>query len=155
MAGVLDCLPQAGRPTSKSVSGQAENLTLDRLNNAAALLASSDDIPVDPIPDTTAQDTRSPRADATATVGTTTTSDRAHKRPHPGTSGDFLLSTKRRRPASPTLLGSASAPDRAFARGSRASSPSSRAPAGFGKSTLLRAALAAPFSNDRSAAGLR
>ena len=144
---------QGGR-LRKAYLGKAEDLTLDRLDNAAALLASSDDIPVDPIPDTTAQDTRSPRADAAATVGTTTTSDRAQKRPHPGTSGDPLLLTKLSVPPARRSLVARPHLIERLRGGLSGKLTLVCAPAGFGKSTLLSAALAAPFSNDRSTAWL-
>ena len=143
---------QGGR-LRKAYLGKAENLTLDRLDNAAALLASSDDIPVDPIPDTTAQDTRSPRADATATVGTTT-NDLARKRTRPGTSGDPLLLTKLSVPPARRSLVARPHLTERLRGGLSGKLTLVCAPAGFGKSTLLSAALAAPFSNERSAAWL-
>jgi len=130
---------QSGR-LRKAYLGKAEDLTLDRLNKAAAVLArSDDDIPADPSPDTTVQDARSARTDAATTVGPAATNDHARERPRQGTSGDPLLSTKLSVPAARPSLVARPYLNKRVDEGLKRKLTLLSAPPGFGKTTLLSA----------------
>jgi len=127
---------QGGR-LRKAYLGKAEDLTLDRLHNAAVVLESSDDIPGDPSPDTTVCDARSLRTDSAATAGAAATNDDAQQRPRQGTSGDPLLLTKLSIPSTrPSLVPRLRLSER-LEEGLERKLTLVSAPAGFGKSTLL------------------
>jgi LuxR family maltose regulon positive regulatory protein len=139
---------QSGR-LRKAYLGKAEDLTLDRLNKAAAVLArSDDDVPADPSPDTTVHDAQSARTDAATTVGPAATNDRARERPRQGTGGDPLLSTKLSVPlARPSLVPRPCLNERVD-EGLKRKLTLLSAPAGFGKTTLLSA-----WASDLSGSG--
>jgi LuxR family maltose regulon positive regulatory protein len=128
----------------KAYLGKAEDLTLDRLDDAAAVLArSDDDIPVDPSPDTTVHDAGSTRTDVATTVGPAATSDRARERPRQEMSGDPLLLTKLSVPTvRPSLVPRPHLSER-LGEGLGCKLTVVSAPAGFGKTTLLSMWLAA------------
>jgi LuxR family maltose regulon positive regulatory protein len=139
----------------KAYLGKAEDLTLERLDEAARVLARSDDeIPVDPSPDTTVHQAGSAPIDAATTVGPASTNDPERGHPRQEIRGDPLLLTKLSLPAASTSLVPRSRLTARLEEGLRRKLTLVSAPAGFGKTTLLSASLNAPSSNGRPVAWL-
>lgn len=124
----------------KAYLGKAEDLTLDRLDEAAGVLASSDDdIPVNPSPDTTVHDAGSTPSDAVTTVGPAAVNNRARERPRQEASGDPLLLTKLSAPLPRPSLVSRPRLSERLGGGLECKLILVSAPAGFGKTTVLGA----------------
>jgi LuxR family transcriptional regulator, maltose regulon positive regulatory protein len=130
---------QSGR-LRKAYLGKAEDLTLDRLDDAAeALSGHGNEVTASPTPDATAGDARPARADVTATKGSTTADEHVQERSHRAVHGDQLLLTKLSVPsARPSLVPRPRLSER-LEEGMGGKLTLVSAPAGFGKSTLLSA----------------
>jgi LuxR family transcriptional regulator, maltose regulon positive regulatory protein len=124
----------------KAYLGKAEDLTLDRLDDAAAMLARSDErTTANPPPHPIAGDAGVTRADAAATEDPTTAEDHVQERSHQGAHGDQLLLTKLSVPsARPSLVPRPRLRER-LEEGLGCTLTLVSAPAGFGKTTLLSA----------------
>jgi LuxR family maltose regulon positive regulatory protein len=122
----------------KTYLGKAEDLTLARLDDGAAVLAARDDeATARPSPDATAGVTGPAGADATATKDATTADDHVRERPRRGTNGDPLLLTKLSVPSTRISLVPRSRLSKRLEAGLGGKLTLVSAPAGFGKSTLL------------------
>jgi LuxR family transcriptional regulator, maltose regulon positive regulatory protein len=129
---------QSGR-LRKAYLGKAEDLTLARLEEAAAALSGhGEKATASPPPDATSGDGGSSRrTDATPTEGPTTADDRVRERSHRGAHGDPLLMTKLSVPfVRPSLVARPSLSEK-LDEGLERKLTVVSAPAGFGKTTLL------------------
>jgi LuxR family maltose regulon positive regulatory protein len=128
---------QSGR-LRKAYLGKAEDLTLTRLDEAAAALSGhGDNATASPPPDATSGDGGSRRTDAIPTEGPTTANDHVRERSHRGAHGDALLMSKLSVPfVRPSLVARAGLSEK-LDEGLGGKLTLLSAPAGFGKTTLL------------------
>ena len=138
----------------KAYLGKAEDLILDRLDEAATRLARSDDDATagSALEVSTHEAGTTPTNEAT-TVGTAPTEDHARQSPHHSTSGDPLLLTKLSVPLPRPALVSRPRLSKRLREGLGCRLTLVSAPAGFGKTTLLSTWLAGS-SGDQSAVWL-
>jgi LuxR family transcriptional regulator, maltose regulon positive regulatory protein len=138
----------------KAYLGKAEDLTLDRLDEAATRLArSDDDATAGSAPEVSAHEAGTTPTNGATTVGTAATEDHTRESPPHSTSGDPLLLTKLSVPLPrPSLVPRPRLSER-LREGLGCKLTLVSAPAGFGKTTLLSTWLAGS-SGDRSAVWL-
>jgi LuxR family maltose regulon positive regulatory protein len=140
-----------GGKLHKTYLGKAGDVTLSRLEDVAAALAAHDDeATARPPPDATAGVRGPEGADATATKDPTMADDHVRERPRQGTSSDPLLMTKLAVPSTRVSLVPRPRLRKRLEEGLRRKLTLVSAPAGFGKSTLLSAGLAASSGNGGS-----
>ena len=135
--------------------GKAEKLTLERLEDAAAVLASSDDdVAAGSAPEVAIDEAETVPTNETATAGPAATDDHTWERPRHSTSGDPLLLTKLSVPLARPSLVSRPRLSQRLREGLGCKLTLVSAPAGFGKTTLLSVWLAASSGDDRCAVWL-
>src|SRR5919112_2435741 len=139
----------------KAYLGKAEKLTLERLNEAASVLDTSDeDATVSSMPKVAAGEAEGVSSDEALTGGPAASDDHAREHPPLSISGDPLLLTKLSTPLPRPSLVSRPRLSGRLREGLGCRLTLLSAPAGFGKTTLLSTWLAASVGQGRSVAWL-
>ena len=139
----------------KAYLGKAEKLTLERLNEAASVLDTSDeDATVSSMPKVAAGEAEGVPSDEALTGGPAASDDHAREHPPLSISGDPLLLTKLSTPLPRPSLVSRPRLSGRLREGLGCRLTLLSAPAGFGKTTLLSTWLAASVGQGRSVAWL-
>jgi LuxR family maltose regulon positive regulatory protein len=139
----------------KAYLGKAEDLTLDRLDEAATRLARSDDdaTTAGSAPEVSTYEAGTTPTNEATTVGTAAPEDHTRESPRHSTSGDPLLLTKLSVPLPHPSLVSRPRLSERLREGLGCKLTLVSAPAGFGKTTLL-SVWTSEVSSDRSVAWL-